>query len=65
MSGHTVNLTDSYLYMWNLCLDVWRWTDSINIVLGPVSFTLFDLMISLIALSIVWEMIFMKLLFDS
>ena len=64
MTGHSINLTEAYLYMWNLCLDVWRWTDSINITLGPITFTLFELFISLIALFIIWEMLFIKLLWQ-
>lgn len=56
-----VNITQAYTYMWNLCLEVWRWTDSVNITLGPLSFTLFELFISMLALWIIWEM-FMILL---
>lgn len=64
MNGHYVNLTEAYLFMWNICLEVWRWTDSIHITLGPITFTLFELFISLIALYIIWEMLVVKLLFD-
>lgn len=63
MQGHYINLTDAFLYMWNLCFEVWRWTDSIHITLGPITFTLFELFISLIALFIIWEMFFIKVLF--
>ena len=61
----TVDITSAYTFFWNLVFGVWRWMDSIQLVVGPVSFTLFELSISMLMLWIVWEMIFMKLLFDS
>lgn len=63
MNTINVNLTSAYLYAWDLCLSVWRWADSINLTLGPVSFTLFELCISMLALFIIWDMfviIFMR-----
>lgn len=57
MTGHNVDITAAFTYFWNICLEVWRWCDSINITLGPLTFSLFELFISLIALFIIWEMI--------
>lgn len=58
MTGHYVDITESFTYFWNICLEIWRWCDSIHITLGPITFTLFELFISIIALFIIWEMIF-------
>lgn len=57
-SEKSVDITSAYQYMWSLCLDIWRWLDSVHIVLGPVYFTLFELMISVLAIMIIWEAIF-------
>ena len=62
MNDIFIDLTNAYLYMWNLCLEVWRFTDSIKITLGVLHFTLFDLFISIIAISIIWEIFLIKVL---
>lgn len=51
----SINITESFEFIWGVCLQIFEWARSVSITLGPASFTLMQLFISLIAMSIVWS----------
>lgn len=53
-SDKYVDITSGWQFFWNLCLMIWEWLDSIKLTLGVITFSLFDLFVSIFALLIVW-----------